>query len=215
MPKTDVMARLKSETADLHHKAERQEFQRRMIRGDLERDDYSRWLGQMLLVHAALERSLVRLCRDPDHSRYFAAVEPEQLQERNLLADLSDLSIDPDTLEPLPATEKLVSRIESTTEGNPLALLGYHYVLEGSKNGNRFVAQQLRPALGLAAGTADRYLDPYGDDQPRYWARFKEAMGEIDLTEEQIERLIESAMAMFEGIARLSEELQAETTAAA
>ena len=139
-----VMERLRAETADLHSSAEGKDFQRRMVKGELTRDDYARWLGQMLLVHRALEAPLRALMGSPA----FAALREEQLQEPYLLEDLDALGQDPAAVTPLPATAALVASIERAATETPLALLGYHYVLEGSNNGNRYIVRQLAPALG-------------------------------------------------------------------
>ncbi len=153
-----VMERLKVGTQDMHSLAEGRQFQRRMLKGSITRHEYTDWLGQMLLIHRALEKHLLgRLTVDP----LFAAVREEQFQEPNLKADLAALGSDTQAVTPLPATAALIADIDRAAAEEPLALLGYHYVLEGSKNGNRFIARQLVPALGLAPRRADRYLDPF------------------------------------------------------
>lgn len=201
-----VMERLKLGTKDMHDAAEGRPFQRRMVKGGITRDEYADWLGQMYLIHRALERHLLgRLLGDP----LFAAVREEQFQEPNLLADLAALGCDTHALRPLPATVTLIADVERAAAAAPLELLGYHYVLEGSKNGNRFVARQLVPALGLAPRRADRYLDPFADAQPAKWAAFKADMGAIGFDAAQIDLLVCAARRMFEGISELSDQLNA------
>lgn len=201
---TQVMERLKTETADLHHAAERAEFQQRMVGGRLTRQEYVGWLGQMYLVHRALEAPLRRLWGDDPR---FAALTAEQYQEPYLVADLETLGADPAAVVPLPATRALCERIELDAGHAPLRLLGYHYVLEGSNNGNRFIVRSLRPALGLTPGSGDRYLDPYGEAQVEIWRGFKEAMAAVAFTAAEEDALVAAARDMFAAITRLSEEL--------
>jgi heme oxygenase len=201
-----IMERLKAGTHDMHSLAEGRQFQRRMLEGSISRQEYTDWLSQMFLIHSALEKHLFgRLLGDP----LFAAVREEQFQEPNLIADLAVLGCDTQTLTPLPATAAMIADIDRAAIEGPLVLLGYHYVLEGSKNGNRFIARQLVPALGLAPRRADRYLDSFADAQPVKWAEFKTAMTDIDFAGPQIDVLITAARRMFEGIGELSDQLMA------
>jgi heme oxygenase len=201
-----IMERLKTGTHDMHSLAEGRQFQRRMLKGGISRQEYTGWLGQMLLIHGALEKHLSGRLRGDS---LFAAVREEQFQEPNLIADLAALGCDPRAVAPLPATAALIADIDRAAAEEPLALLGYHYVLEGSKNGNRFIARQLVPALGLAPRRADRYLDPFADAQPVKWAEFKAAMTAIDFAGAQIDVLVAAARRMFEGIGELSDQLMA------
>jgi heme oxygenase len=209
MPDT-VMERLRAETADLHGSAEGKDFQRRMVRGELNREEYGRWLGQMLLVHRALEAPLRALMqRDPA----FAAVREEQLQEPYLLEDLNALGVDPAAVEPLAPTSALVQTIERQAGESPLSLLGHHYVLEGSNNGNRYIARQLVPALGLQE-RGHRYLDPYGAEQPAKWAQFKRDMDAAGFSSADADQLVEAARGMFTAIGEISDAVGSATASA-
>lgn len=199
---SDVMEALRSGTAELHQLAESQDFQRRMARGELTRPEYAAWLGQMLLIHRALESALAEL-RPSD--RRFDPVVVEHFKEPNLVADLAALGAG--EAEPLPATRRILERIAAARRDEPLRLLGFHYVLEGSMNGNRFLARRLGPALGLTAGRGDRYLDPYGDRQREIWSQFKQEMLRVGFTPGDGELLVDGAREMFRAISELSVEL--------
>lgn len=201
-----VMERLRAETADLHSSAEGKDFQKRMVKGELTREDYARWLGQMLLVHRALEAPLRGLLLAGNPA--FAALREEQMQEPYLLEDLDALGQDPRSFTPLAATAAMVAAIEQRAKETPLALLGYHYVLEGSNNGNRYIARKLVPALGLN-GQGHRYLDPYGAEQPAKWAQFKRDMDAVGFSPEDADLLVTAAREMFTGIGEISEALDA------
>lgn len=199
-----VMARLKAETQDLHDAAESHRFQKALARGKISREDYTRWLGQMLLLHRALESALRSARSEPAIA---AVVRDYQYQEPYLLADLEHSAVDPGSIEPLPATAAIAARIDRAASEQPLALLGYHYVLEGSNNGSRFIARAVRRSLNLTPGRGDKYLDPYGDEQRALWAEFKADMGAVPFTPEQIQTLVDAAREMFDAISRISDDL--------
>jgi len=193
--------KLKDGTWDLHSQAEKQPFQQNLVKGQVSRDAYGGWLVQMLLVHSALEKRLRTLCEsDP---RVAAVVSDEQYQEPYLLADLAALGY----TRPATALESTARLIETIENAAPLRLLGHHYVLEGSNNGNAFIARAVRPALRLEAGSGDRYLDPYGERQRAVWGAFKTAIDEQAFTEDEQTAMVEAAREMFAGISALSAEL--------
>ncbi|MDH3525580.1 MAG: biliverdin-producing heme oxygenase [Acidobacteriota bacterium] len=201
---TDVMDQLRNGTRDLHVAAERQELQQRLAAGSLGRGDYVAWLEQMLLVHRALEGALAeRMDADPR----FAAVTRRQLQVPYLLEDLAALGADPATIEAVPAVAAFASAAAAAARDEPLRLLGFHYVLEGSNNGNRFIVRALAPRLGLKAESGARYLDPYGPEQPALWQAFKSEMSRVPFTAGELALLVEAAREMFATIASLSAEL--------
>lgn len=195
-----VMDRLREGTADLHRGAEGSGFMQRMAAGTLSRDEYARWLVQMLHLHRAYEGRLRAHLGEAD----FAALREEQFQEPYLLEDLATLGVDPAAWPPLPAVEGFAADASGAVQ--PLELLGWHYVLEGSNNGNRFIARRLLPALGLVAG-GGRYLDPYGAEQPAKWAAFKQAMVEREFSAEQGDTLLAAARRMFAVVGELGAQL--------
>ncbi len=138
---SDIMGRLKSATDDLHRMAEGRELQTRLVKGELVRDLYLDFLGQMLLVHVALENRL-RSSLDL-HPAFGRVVRDYHWRETQLRADIAFVGGDADGFVPLPATAALVAQIEGTAETEPVGLMGMLYVLEGSSNGSKFVAAAL------------------------------------------------------------------------
>jgi len=199
---SSIMDLLKEGTAEQHRNAERRKLQKEMVGGRLPVDTYRNWLGQMLLLHSALWSGIV--ARRVSSSALADVVLDEGRHVANLRADLMALDGDPDELTPLPATERGLAAIRSTAAEDPLSLLGYNYVLEGSMNGNRFIARALTPALRCPA-TA--YLDPYGDDQRSVWGAYRERMNTAGFDGAQAERMVAAARDLFFTIAELSDQL--------
>lgn len=203
----DVMTRLKEETAELHKEAEQRDFQRALLQGTISRDDYIRWLGQMRHVHGALERRLKSASKT--NGAIAAVVKGYQYSEPYLIDDLRFFGVEPESIAPLAATIESVARIndESIT---PAELLGRHYVLEGSKNGSRFIAAAVGKALGLSPpprGRGMTYLDPYGAEQRPRWQQFRTDMNAAGFSPEECEHLVLGAKDMFREIGRINDEL--------
>ncbi len=208
-----VMEVLKTSTQELHDAAEGHRFQQALVRGEVTREQYAAYLGQLLLVHRALEGELRR------HAATVPAiakvVKPEQYQEPYLLEDLAFFGVEPERIVPLASTMALVDEVMEASRRDPLSLLGYHYVMEGSNNGNKFIAKALAKSLGLSGSGGLRYLDPYGDQQRALWTAFKENMNGCGFTPAQMMSLAKAAQAMFRGIGAISAEMSAFSPAAA
>lgn len=194
-----TMSRLKAETAQLHRDAETSRFQRALVQGKVGREGYRAWLGQMLLIHEALDVALRAVAAAPAVA---AVNRPDYERAADLRADLAELGEDT-AQAPLPATAALVSRIGAA---DALALLGMRYVLEGSNNGNSFIAEAIRREL---PGAPTRYLDPYGELQRERWAGFKRDMEAAAFGPAEQDRLVAAARQMFESIRDLSGQLAA------
>jgi heme oxygenase len=91
-------------------------------------------------------------------------------------------------------------------ESDPVALLGSFYVVEGSTNGGRFLANVLRKAWQID-GDGLRYFDPYGEDQPDKWASFKRVMDATDFADNERDTILDAACKTFEAIADVSDEV--------
>lgn len=200
-----IMEVLKTSTASLHDAAEGHQFQRSLVKGDLTREQFASYLAQLLLVHRALEAELRR--HAPTTPAIARVIKPYQFQEPYLLEDLAFYGVDPSRAEPLPATSAIVEEVRRASGADPLSLLGYHYVLEGSNNGNVFIARALAKSFGLTGNEGLRYLNPYGDQQRPYWAAFKDDMNACGFSPVQMKTLATAAMSMFKAIGAISSEM--------
>ena len=202
-----IMTRLKSATADLHQAAESSPLQRRLVKGELAPDLYAAFLGQMYLVHAALERALQ--VATATHPGFTAVVRDYHRREPQLRDDLAFLGVALDTIAPVAATTAMLADVERIAAERPVALLGMLYVLEGSTNGSKFIAMAIRKAYRLEPGPGVAYLDPHGELQKDRWQAFKVDMDSVDFTEAESEAIIEAAKGMFRSLTEISDELYA------
>lgn len=199
-----IMARLRSGTDAKHDAAESHPFQRAMVHGQLSLGSYLAYLSQLSHIHRALETGLRAGAKS---DRRVAAVT-EQMESRvpDLRSDLASLGA-ADADRPTAATALLVDRIVSASASSPLTLLGMHYVLEGSKNGGRFIARAVRRAYSLSDNRGTRYLDPHGEAQRDLWLAFKTRMDSQSFSPEDSSKILQGAGEMFDAIAQISQEL--------
>lgn len=200
-----IMDRLRAETLAHHQRAESHPWQRAMAKGRLTQKQYAMWLGQMLHVHNALESALAHASRTNLHIS--GVVDPVQFQVPHVNDDLTYYGGDPLTGTLLPSVTAAVDTINRTAAANTTALLGLHYVIEGSKNGGRFIVRALRRAYNLAPGRGDRSMDPYGEQQPAIWAKFKTDMNARGFDTPTCDTIIASAGDMFDAFYAVSEDL--------
>ncbi len=202
---TSIMTRLKAETADLHRAAESSPLQRQLVKGDLSRDQYAAFLGQMYLVHAALEGAI----RDASasHAGFGAVIREYHDREPQLREDLAFLGVGLDTIAPVGATTATLTDIAQTAADRPIALLGMLYVLEGSTNGSKFIAMAIRKAYQLEGASGVTYLDPHGELQRDRWQAFKDDMDSVGFNDSEPDDIIATAKAMFRSITEISDEL--------
>lgn len=204
-PIGSIMLRLRESTAELHESVEKHPFQVSIMAGSLPRQAFACFLGQMWLVHHSLEAELRQ------HGKSVPAIDAVvrnyQFKVDHLAADLEFYGVTPDSILPTPATQELVATIMRISGETPAALLGMHYVLEGSTNGGKFVAKRVSAAFGLAGPDGLRYLDPYGDAQRGYWQQFKSDMDAQEFTTKQQDMLVVAAKTMFAGIGAICEDL--------
>lgn len=200
-----IMQSLKEATAQQHSDAESRRLQQDLVKGRLPRETYGAWLGQMYLLHRALWEAIAS--GSGEHPELSQVVRDEGRHVANLQSDLAALGVDGEGIEPLATTARALAEIGEVAVNDPLALLGYNYVLEGSMNGNRFIARAVAPTLGVPATS---YLDPYGEQQRPSWLAYRERMNALELDADQAARMVRAAQAMFAFIAELSDELVAE-----
>jgi len=204
MPNTTIMDRLRAATQPAHAAAEAHPFQVALARGSLPLEQYVANLAQLLHVHATLERRLRDLAaRQPATAPLIRA---DLFQEGRLREDLAHFRAAP--AKPLPATAALLGDIEHAAEAHPVALLGFLYVLEGSKNGGRYLARGVAQAYRLTpGGPGVRYLDPHGAAQRDLWVEFKTNMNALPLGEEESQQIVAAALRMFEAISAIGDDV--------
>jgi heme oxygenase len=202
---SSTTGRLKAATESLHRQAETGELQRRLVKGEVDRDLCVAYLQQLLIVHAALEGRIRAAAAA--HGAFVTVLRDHHWRASLLREDLARLGAGTDTAEPLAATSRLLREIEEIATGRPVALLGMLYVLEGSTNGSRFIAAAMRRRLGLSSGEGLCSLDPHRELQGVRWLAFKNDMDAAGFAEGEVAALVEAAQTMFRAFIEVGDQL--------
>lgn len=196
-----IMTRLRDDTRALHDAAEKSGFQQALFAGTLPRERFVESLAQLFCIHRALEAHL--RAATPNSPPIDAVVREYQFQEPHLREDLRHFGRDAESAIPLSATREMISAIDRAARENPVALLGFHYVLEGSKNGAKFLAERVRTAYGLNGTDGTRSLDPYGPRQRELWGAFRQSMDAVGFSQAEMAAILDAAATTFTGLTDL------------
>lgn len=199
-----VMDILRQSTQDLHNDAEGQDFQKSLGSGTVNVPSYRNYLAQLYMMHSHLNKLLEGAAGDPRVSR---VLKPYHLDCRCLERDLAHFQHDPAGIEPLASTSKIMDDLTALSLASPYGLLGALYVLEGSTNGAKFMAKNLRKGLNLPEESGASYFDRYGDMQRQNWLKFKEDMIACNFSKEECRELVKSARRMFQAFFEIGREL--------
>ncbi|HEY9733557.1 MAG TPA: biliverdin-producing heme oxygenase [Drouetiella sp.] len=195
-----IALQLKESTRSAHNSAEGHEFQKHLGSGTLSKPLYTEYLSQLFLTHRALESAMA------SQPYMGSVVSSDQLQTEFLKTDLRALGVDPEAVKPLAITSQMLKRIDELAASNPIALLGFHYVLLGSKHGGKFIASTMKKAYGFEDAGAI-YFDPYGQEFQRHWQHFVNGINSFDIKESQVSPLMGAASEMFAYVENLGGQL--------
>jgi len=205
-----IMSLLRAATSELHGSTEQQTFQVSLGRGELSREDYIHWLSQMYHLHHTLEAGLKTLIEN--NMVAASVIGNGQFKVPMLTADLNFLGSGPGQESPLPATAKVQTQLENLAKTTPIALIGQHYVLEGSTNGNSFAAKSIRAAFRIEGDAGASYLDPYGPAQREKWKNFKDNMNAASFSPEETDLIVNAGVDMFQNVANIGQALAAQSS---
>ena len=141
-----IMDVLREETRSLHNQTEGNDFQKSLFGGSLPKGQFIEYLGQMYLIHKALEDALSELRKN--NPIVASIIADHQYQQTFLKNDLAVAQVQVDKLKSVPATQNLVHHIENLKSEQPMALLGCEYVLFGSKHGAKLLSKPASANMG-------------------------------------------------------------------
>ncbi len=195
-----IALQLRESTRSAHNSAEGHKFQKELGSGTLSKTLYTEYLGQLYLTHQALEIAM------SSQSYMGHVVSQEQLQTEFLKNDLIALGVDPASVKPIEITASMLERIDTLAKQHAIALLGFHYVLLGSKHGGKFIASISKKTYALENGGCT-YFDPYGPEFQKHWQHFVNGINTFNIEESQVEPLLTAASEMFEFVEQMGGDL--------
>jgi heme oxygenase len=185
---TDLLSRLKIETADCHHALERDMD---IMRPTMSRSEYVALLTRFRAFVAPWESILRAALPDALHPFVDA-------REKTALLD-ADLAF----LGAAPIAPSLAQAGAAQAAAVPLqgvgACFGSLYVMEGSTLGGRFIGPAMAQRFGLSDRQGYAYFDPYGDRTGSMWNAFKaEAVAQVPAAE--YDAAVTAARATFDAL---------------
>lgn len=193
------MERLRQATADIHQRVEESPYATALLGGTLPLESYIVHLRTLAVIHAELERALAT----SDHPAV-GAVWNDELRKLPLLwRDLEHFEplLVPDVDEAVDTALCTASRIRLYGLQEPLKLLGFLYVLEGSTNGAALLRPELAAHLGLTPEQPGLlYLSNYGDAAAGHWAAFGQTLNAAVTDPAEQDAVAAGAVELFEAL---------------
>lgn len=214
-PRTpSLMARLRAETSDHHRRAETRPLQKAMAGGRLERPLFARYLAELRHLHVAIADALETA--SAQHARLASLGFDGRSHVHRIEQDLRTLGHGASS-DPVAPARAFAQMLRDHVRTEPAVALGAHYVLEGSMNGNTFIARALAAAWGCPASSARGasglgYLDPYGAGQRERWAQFRTQVDATDFTDRECDAIIATARQTFDAVGDVSDAVWAAAT---
>jgi heme oxygenase (biliverdin-IX-beta and delta-forming) len=189
MASSSMRARLRAATTAAHERMHAHPGFAAAAAGTIEIADYRRLLGRVYGFHRPFEAAA---CEVAATSGFDFDVEG-RARTPALLADLTALGLDPETIARLPLWTPSYS---FASEG---ALLGALYVLEGSTLGGAQIARALEGIVGDEAADGRRFFLGHGDKRGSMWRDFLVRLESLSEDAKNSGEAIDAAVATFEG----------------
>lgn len=189
---------LSQATRPAHARLEALPFAAALADGSLALEGYLGYLRVLTVIHAALEHALSSC----DDARVKALWDERRRRLPALQSDLAALA--PRAAGEVPAASSVARRASdavlerSLTE--PVSLLGYLYVLEGSRLGATVLGPQAERAFGIEPGSGVAYLSQEPSQTRADWERFCDRLDALELTAEERVALEAAAFEAYAGI---------------
>ena len=196
-----IMQKLKTETKTHHTSLESLPYFQTLIDHKLPLECYVSQLRALAVIHGVLENEI-----PASGGERVLAVWNDDMRKLPLLEqDLAFFAprIAPDDVPSRKAALAMTKQIRLRRMENPVALLGYLYVFEGSTLGNRIHSPDIQAMYQLKDNEGCRYYSSYGDQVKSNWQRFTEAM-DRELADPSLhDPVIDAAHEAFSGLQTL------------
>ena len=192
-----LMTLLKEETFEYHRKLESLSFFGQLINHTLPLDSYVNQLKGLSIIHSVMENELAS-----SKDQIVTKVWDENLRKLKYLEeDIAFFAprVPSENRSPIESALALADSIMRSAVDNPISLLGYLYVFEGSTLGNNMHQPDVSACFSLPGIEGCRYFYNYGNDLNNHWKQFSNRMNIID-NEENQQSILKSAHDAFAGL---------------
>ncbi len=196
-----LMDWLRAETHDQHIHVETLPFFKALAVRNLPLDSYVGFLNALAILYSALEQAVSRSDHPIVSAVWHDSMRKLPLLQRDL-AYFKDQSLRDRpgaTLRALIGVEHIQRR--ATTD--PITLLGYLYVLEGSILGGIVLRSQIARAFKLTGTDGLAYLSSYERQIKTFWEQFTRRMNEAQVDAAEQQRIVEAGREAFTTIGQI------------
>jgi heme oxygenase len=190
-----LMEELKATTFLAHARLQTTPFFQALAACQLPLESYVGLLRALAVIHGALEPALAG-CRD---ARVTAVWSGDMCKLPHLQQDLRyfEPRAVADLKEAAAAAVQVADRLQLEAQAQPLNLLGWLYVLEGSTQGALILRPLFARAFLLTGTEGLAYLHGYGAEVPARWARYQQRMNTLRLGAEELAQIVRAASEFF------------------
>lgn len=196
-----IMARLKAATKACHSKLESLPYFKALIEHRLPLECYVNQLRALSVLHGVFENEILA-----SSDKRASSVWGEELRKLPLLEE--DLAffrprVIADAGAPIEAAHDMTGKIRLRGIEQPVTLLGYLYVLEGSTLGNSMHRPDVSATFHLDEWNGCRYYSSYQGQVITRWNRFSKKMNDTLNDPSVFDSVTEAALEAFSGLEAL------------
>jgi len=204
--RTSIMDRLRHETRHEHTRVEELPFFSALDASELPIASYIGFLQTLETVYDVFEQEMQQssdtrigavwddsLCKLPLIQRDLTHLQPQMDTTRRMgHASLAAVR-----------AQLLAQCIRQRAYSDPVSLLGYLYVFEGSTFGALILQEQVARSFGLTPATGLAFLSNYQRSTKAHWTEFTRRMNQLPLDAAAQEAVVEAAREAFAGLAQI------------
>lgn len=212
---TDLAKKLREGTKKAHTMAENVGFVKCFLKGTVEKASYRKLVSNLYFVYSAMEAEMKQ---HPTHPVVSKIYFPMLNRKRSLEADLNYYygSNWRQNIEPSPAAQAYVQRIQEISKEAPELLVAHSYTRYlGDLSGGQILKNIAQRAMGLSdgVGTAFYEFDQISDEKA-FKDTYRQALDDLPLSEADTDRIVDEANAAFKMNMDMFNELEGSLIAA-
>jgi len=216
-----LMSRLKQESLPLHARLENIPFIVALSNGKLPLASYVSQLRAFASLFGTLERVFSYINQFIESGTVYqtllletvSIMEPSVctamgIEERRFVYLTRDLDcferlLFPEIIEVRHHTDTMAARIRFLAGEDPVSLMGYIYVLQGTMLGNRVHMPDVQQTFGINESNGARFYSGYGDRTDEYWAIYSGLMNSFDIDDKTADRVLNGTREAFDFLEKI------------
>ncbi len=195
---TKIMARLKKETGEYHAKLESLPYFKALIDHKLPLESYVNQLQALAVIHGVFENEIAMSA-----DKRVLTIWNDGLKKLPLLQEdlkFFEPRVVSNHTSSIEAALAMTEKIRLRRVDNPITLLGYLYVFEGSTLGNSMHRPDISKTFHLDGMNGCRYYASYMNDVSTHWNQFSAKMNDVLDNPVLQHPIIEAAHEAFAGL---------------